>query len=108
MSVAPYIYNKILNNIAQNSVENAEKSIDKPSRTLISMCRSDDDNNYPENWKSDVKNAIPGAVTIDEVWKKQDGFNLLLGVAFIISFDTGVAAVATVKLLLLSLMSKKL
>ena len=45
MSVAPCSYNKILNNIAQSSIEIAGESIDKASRNLISMCRSDDENN---------------------------------------------------------------
>ena len=35
------------------------------------MCRSDDENNemYPENYKSDVKNSIPVAVSIDGTWQ---------------------------------------
>ena len=55
------------------------------------MCRSDDKNNeiYPENYKSDVKNSIPVAVTIDGTWQKWYGFSSLLGVALIISVDTG-------------------
>ena len=59
MLVAPCSYNKILNNIAENSIEIAEESIDKTSRNFISMCRSDDENNeiYPESYKSDMKNA---------------------------------------------------
>ena len=42
----------ILNNIAQSIIEIAGESIDKASRNLISMCRSDDENNeiYPENY----------------------------------------------------------
>ena len=43
MPVAPYSYNNILKNIAHNSSENAEESIDKASR--ISMCRKDDIHN---------------------------------------------------------------
>ena len=60
MSVAPCSYNKILNNIAQSIIEIAGESIDKASRNLISMCRSNDENNeiYPENYKSNVKNSI--------------------------------------------------
>ena len=59
MSVALCNYNKILNNIAQSSIEIAREFIDKASRNLISMCRSDEENNeiYPENYKSDVKNS---------------------------------------------------
>ena len=60
--------NRILNNIVQSSMEIAGESTDKVSRSLISMCRSDDQNNeiYPENYKSDVKNSVPvAAVTID-------------------------------------------
>ena len=50
MSVAPCSYNKILNDIAQSIIESAGESIDKASRNLRSMCRSDDENNeiYPE------------------------------------------------------------
>ena len=44
MSVAPYTYNKILNNITQSITEIAGESIDKASRNLISMSRSDDEN----------------------------------------------------------------
>ena len=42
--------NRILNNIVQSSMEIAGESTDKASRCLISMCRSDDQNNeiYPE------------------------------------------------------------
>ena len=40
-------------------------------------------------YKSDVKNSIPVAVTIDGTWQKQYGFSSLLGVAFIILVDTG-------------------
>ena len=67
MSVAPCSYNKILNNTAQSSIEITGESIDKTSKKLISMCRSDDEINeiYPENYKSDVKNSIPVAVKID-------------------------------------------
>ena len=52
MSVAPCSYNKMLTNIAQSIIEIAGESIDKASRNLISMCRSDDENNqiYPENY----------------------------------------------------------
>ena len=39
--------------------------------------------------KSDVKNVIPVAITIDMTWQKQYGFSSLLGVAFTISVDTG-------------------
>ena len=63
--------NRILNNIVQSSMEIAGESTDKASRNLISMCRSDDQNNeiYPENYKSDVKNSVPvAAVTIDVAW----------------------------------------
>ena len=49
--------------VAQISIEIAGESIDKASRNLISMCRSDDENNeiYLENYKSDVNNPIPVA-----------------------------------------------
>ena len=52
MSVAPCSYNKILNNITWSIIEIAGESTDKASRNLISMCRSDDENNeiYPENY----------------------------------------------------------
>ena len=42
----------ILNNIAQNIIEIAGESIDKASKNLNSMYRSDDQNNeiYPENY----------------------------------------------------------
>ena len=55
------------------------------------MCRSDDENNkiYPENYKSDVKNSIPVAVTIYGTWQKRYGFSSFLGVVCIISVDTG-------------------
>ena len=56
------------------------------------MCRSDDENNeiYPDNYKSDVKNLVPvAAVIIDRTWQKRYGFDSLLGVAFIILVDTG-------------------
>ena len=35
------------------------------------MCRSDDENNemYPENYKSDVKNSASVAVSIDGTWQ---------------------------------------
>ena len=60
MSVARWCsYNEILNNIAQNSIEIAEESIDKTSRNKFSKCRSDDDEDnkiYPKNYKSYVKN----------------------------------------------------
>ena len=52
VSVIPCSYNKILNNTALSVVEIAGESIDKGSTNLISMCRSDDDENseiYPEN-----------------------------------------------------------
>ena len=42
MLVAPYSYNRMLNNIAQSIIKIARESIDKASRNLISMCRSDD------------------------------------------------------------------
>ena len=46
---------------------------------------------YPENhiYKSDVKNSILIAVTIDGTWQKRYGLSSLLGVAFIILADTG-------------------
>ena len=71
MAVSPCSYHKILNNLAQSSIEIAGESIDKSSRNLISICRSDDENNetYPENYKSDVKNSIPVAVSIDGTWQ---------------------------------------
>ena len=52
MSVAPFSYNKIRNNIAQSITEIAGESIDKASSNLISMCRSDDENKeiYPKNY----------------------------------------------------------
>ena len=151
VAVAPCSYNQILNNIAQNSTEIAETSVDKASRTLISMCRSDDEKNesYPIRWKvfkygvisgpsfpvsglntgkygleitpyldtfhavpknckSVVKNAISVAVRIDDTWQNQYGFISFLGVVFMISVYTGVVTVATVKLMLRSLMSKNL
>ena len=42
----------ILNNIAQSIIEIVGESIDKASRNLISVCRSDDENNeiYPKNY----------------------------------------------------------
>ena len=45
-------------------------SIDKASRNLIAMCRSDVNKEiYSENYKSDVKNSVPvAAVTIDVTW----------------------------------------
>ena len=55
------------------------------------MFRSDDGNNeiYPENYKSGVKNSVPvAAVTIDGACQKRYDFNSLLRVAFIISVDT--------------------
>ena len=56
--VAPCSYNKILNNIAQSSIEIAGESIDKAIRNFISVCRNDDENNeiYLENYRSVVKN----------------------------------------------------
>ena len=53
MSVSPCSYNKMLTNIAQNSIAIAEESIDKGSKNLTSMCRSDEENNeiYLENCK---------------------------------------------------------
>ena len=69
MSDATGSYNNIiLNNIVQSSIETAGESTDKASKNLISLCRSDDQNNeiYPENYTSDVKNSVPvAAVTID-------------------------------------------
>ena len=56
------------------------------------MCRSDDGNNeiYPENYKSGVKNSVPvAAVTIDGACQKRYDFKSLLRVVFIISADTG-------------------
>ena len=56
------------------------------------MCRSDDENNeiYPKNYKSEVKGSVPAAAeTVDGAWRKQYGFNSLLGVVFIISVYTG-------------------
>ena len=56
------------------------------------MCRSDDENSetYPEIYNSHVKNPVPvAAVTTDGIWQARYGFNLLLGVVFIISVDTG-------------------
>ena len=56
MSVSPCSYNKILNNIGspncQSVIEIVGESIDKASKNLVSMCRSDDENNeiYPENY----------------------------------------------------------
>ena len=78
MSAPPCSYNIILNNVVQSSIEIAEESSDKASKNLISICRSDDENNenYPENYKSDVKNSVPAAVVlIDEAWQKLYGFN---------------------------------
>ena len=77
MSVATCSYNKILNNVAQSSIEISGKSTDKASRNLISVCRIDNENNeiYPENYKSDVKNSISVAVTIVGTWQKRYGFN---------------------------------
>ena len=78
MSAHPCSYNIILNNVVQSSTEIAEESTDKASKNLISMCRSDDENNenYPENYKSDVKNSVPATtVLIDGAWKKLYGFN---------------------------------
>ena len=77
--------------IAKSSIEIAGESIDKACRNLISMCRSDDENNeiYHENYKSDAKNSVPVAVTIDGTWQMRYGFSSLLGVVFIISVDTG-------------------
>ena len=40
-------------------------------------------------YKSDEKKSIPVAVTIDGTLQKQYGFSSLLGVAFVISVDTG-------------------
>lgn len=61
------------------------KSQRRPN-TLISMCRSDDENNiYTGNCKSDAENVVPVAVTIDGTWQKWHGFNSLLRVVFIIS-----------------------
>ena len=41
-------------------------------------------------YNSDVKNPVPvAAVTTDGIWQARYGFNLLLGVVFIISVDTG-------------------
>ena len=72
MSDATGSYNNImLNNIVQSSIETAGESTDKASKNLISLCRSDDQNNeiYPENYTSDVKNSVPvAAVTIDGAW----------------------------------------
>ena len=72
MSDATGSYNNImLNNIVQSSIETAGESTDKASKNLISLCRSDDQNNeiYPENYTSDVKNSVPvAAVTIDRAW----------------------------------------
>ena len=37
------------------------------------MCKSDDENNeiYPENYKSEVKGSVPAAAeTIDGAWRK--------------------------------------
>ena len=45
MSVTPGSYSKVLNNIVQSSIEIAGVSIDKASRNLISICRSDNENN---------------------------------------------------------------
>ena len=56
------------------------------------MCRSDDENNneiYPKSYESDVKNSVLVAVTINGTWQKRYGFSTSLGVAFIISVDTG-------------------
>ena len=59
------------------------------------MCRfkrSDDENNeiYPDNYKSDAKNSVPvAAVIIDTTWQKRYRFDSLLGVVFIIFVDTG-------------------
>ena len=83
---------KVLSNIVQSSIQIAGESSDKASRNLTSMCRSNDENNeiYPENYKSDLKNSVfVAAVTIDGAWQKQYGLNSLLGVAFVTSVDTG-------------------
>ena len=48
-------------------------------------------------YKRDVKNSIPIAVTIDGTWQKQYGFTSLLGIVFIISFNTGEVLVFEVK-----------
>ena len=40
-------------------------------------------------YESDVKSSLPVSVIIDVTWQKQYGFSSLLGVAFIISVDTG-------------------
>ena len=59
----------------------------KASSTLISMY-TDHDTDI-ENCKKDVGKAVPVGVTIDGTSQKQYGFSSLLGVAFIISVDTG-------------------
>ena len=66
-------YIEIVNNLVQISIQIAGEFIDKASINLVSMCRSDDENNeiYPENYKSDVKNYISVAsVTINGTWQK--------------------------------------
>ena len=78
MSAPPCSYNIILNNVVQSSIEIAEESFAKASKNLISMCRSDDENNenYPENYKGDVKNSVPAAaVLIDGARQKLYGFS---------------------------------
>ena len=92
MPVVPCSYIEIVNNLVQISIQIAGEFIDKASINLVSMCRSDDENNeiYPEDYKSDVKNYISVAsVTINGTWQKWYGFNSSLGVVFIISVHAG-------------------
>ena len=73
MPVAPCSYNEIVNTLVQSSMQIAGEFIYKASINLVSMCRIDYENNeiYPENYKSDVKNYIPVAsVTINGTWQK--------------------------------------
>ena len=72
-----------------NSVDIAEQSRIKASRTLISMYNDNYDDTDTENCKKDGGKAVPVGVTVDRTWQKRYGFNSLLGVVFIISVDTG-------------------
>ena len=84
--VTSNFYNSILKSVSENSIVEANESMQKAAINLKDYVISSDAEYNDMNRESDI---FCVSVSIDGTWQKRYGFNSLLGAVFIISIETG-------------------
>ena len=78
-------YNEILKRVAEASCSEAHECLIRAGKNLKRKLISSN----PEYESLDVHDLFNVSVSVDGTWQKRYGFNLLLGVVFVISVESG-------------------